>query len=300
MLDKIINNLTDKINNIKEESNHYKELLEETMTFQNLFPIPNLSIKPSEHKIFTITNECPDINKEKATLIAKLIPIEETYLTTIYTKEIKTNQEYYLIPTNKYLWVINTTTYGVYPYQNLTCEIIKNNLMSKKILLNNILLEANGTDIKINTLIEIMTNSTIREKIIKEKTNYLCGITPIYQKINSINSGISIDNKFNIIFHNKDKNYKFSITDIAYYEILLDNSVIFSNNNNISNKITSFQNSCYQISIRFTTKNNQIITLPILEPNQFNTKYQQHDTLFQTNLNFAKELIDKITSLIPD
>lgn len=304
MFEKFMNNLTDKANiikdkanTIKEENNHYKELLNTTTTFTNLFPIPELNTKPSQHKVTTITTECPDINKEKASLIAKLIPIEETFLSIIYSKEIKTNKEYYLIPTNKYLWVINPNTYGAYPYQNIPCQIIKSNLIGKTILLNNILLEVTGNDTKINNLVSILINPTIRENIIKEKTNYLCGIVPIYQNINNIYSGISLDNNSNIVFHNQEQNYKCTILDIDYYEILLDNSPVFSSKSNTANKITNFQNSCYQISIRITTKDNNSIILPILKPNSLNTKYQRNDTVFQTNLNFAQELINKLKNL---
>ena len=303
MFKELINNITnkvnEKVNTIKEEKEHYNQILETTTTFKNLYPIPTLNLEIPIHKVTTITNDCPDINKEKAELISKLIPIEETFLTVIYTKEIKTNQEYYLIPTNKYLWIINPTTYGAYPYQNLTCEIIKHNIMGTTILLNNILLEATSTNDKINTLISILTNPNFRENNIKEKTNYLCGITPKYQKINNIYSGISLDNNSNIVFHTKVENFKCTIQDINYYEILLDNSIIFSSKSNTSSRISSFQNSCYQISIRITTKDNQIITLPILEPNAFNTKYQRTDTIFQTNLNFAQEIINILNSLMP-
>ena len=139
MFKELINNINNKINTIKEENNHYKELLEKTETIKNLYPIPNLIPEIHIHKVTTITNSCPDINKDKAILISKLIPIDETFLTIIYSKEIKTNKEYYLIPTNKYLWIINETTYGIYQYQNFNCQIIKNNMMSKIILLNNTL-----------------------------------------------------------------------------------------------------------------------------------------------------------------
>ena len=297
MFKEFMNNLTDKINTIKENNNHYKELLQTTTTFTDFFPIPDLNITPSYHRITTITTECPDINKEKAILISSLIPIEETFILITYAKEIKTNKEYYLIPTNKYLWVINQNTYGAYPYDKMPCQIIKNNLMSKTILINNILLEITGNDTKISTLISILTNNQERDNIIKEKTKYLCGITPIYQNINAIYSGISIDNNKNIVFHTKENNYLYNYLDISHYEILLDNSVIFSTSNVTNTKITNFQNNCYQISIRIITKDNNTINMPILEPNSFNTKYQRNDTIFQKNLNFAKELIDKLISL---
>jgi len=107
MFKKLINNISNKVNTLKKENNLYNELIEKTTDFKNLFPIPELTIVPSNHKITTITTDCPDINKEKATLISKLIPINETFLTIIYSKEVKTNKEYYIIPTNKYLWIIN-------------------------------------------------------------------------------------------------------------------------------------------------------------------------------------------------
>lgn len=300
LINNVSNKITDKVNTIKEENNYYKELLENTSTINNLFPIPNINIEIPIHKAATITTESPDINENKAKNISKLIPIDETYLTIIYSKEIKTNKEYYLIPTNKYLWIITETTYGIYNYQNLTCKIIKKNLMSKTILLNNILLESSGSDTKINSFISILTNNEYREKIIKEKTNYLCGIIPIYQKINTIYSGLSIDNNSNIVFHTKDNNIKCNIRDISYYEILLDNSVAFSNKNNSTNKLTTYQNACSTITFRVTLKNNQTIIIPILEPNTFNTKYQRNDSTFQNNINFAYELINKLKEITPN
>ena len=297
-VNEVTTKVTNKVNTIKEENARYKELLEKTTTFQNLFPITNLTQETQQHKIAIITIECPDINKDKATIISKLIPISETYLTVLYATEIKTNKEYYLIPTNKYLWIITQNTYGILQYQNFQCEIIKKNLMSKTILINNILLEITGNDTKINTLISILTNPNIRETIIQEKTNYLCGIIPTYQKINSINSGISLDNNYNIVFHNKNQNYRCTPNDIDYYEILLDNSVILSNKNTANNKLTTFQNSCSQITIKITTKDNQTFIMPILEPNTFNTKYSRQDTTFQTNRNFAYELVNILKQLI--
>lgn len=300
MFKEFLNDVQAKYNKKKEENMHLKQLLETTSTFQNLFSIKKNLPTPSEHKITYIINDSPDLNKEKATIIASVIPISETYLTTIYTKEVLTNQEYYLIPTDQYLWVINPKQYGAYPYQNLTCQIIKNNLMGKTILINNILLEANGTDTKLQTFLSIINDSNRREKIIQEKISYLCGITPIYQNINSIGSGISIDKNANIVFHTKQWNYKFHYSQIASYEILLDNQVTYSSKANTANKITNFQNNCYQISIRIETTDNQILQIPILQPNSLNTRYQRQDTIFQTNLNFAKNIIETLNKLNPN
>lgn len=297
MLKNILTTIQNKYNNLKNENDTLNQLLKTTTTFQNLFPIPQKNNDYSEHKITYITNTCPDINKEKAEIIAKLIPIDEVYLTILYTKELLTNQEYFLIPTNKYLWIITPKTFGAIPYQNQHCQIIKNNLMSKVILLNNILLEATGNDNKIQNFLDIINNPQKRQEIIVNKTNYLCQITPIYQKINAIGSGISIDSQKNIVFHTKEQNQKFNINDIENYEILIDNQSFLSKNSHTSKKITNFYTACYQISIRITIKNGSILILPILEPSAFGNRYQKEDTIFQTNLNFAKIIFDKINEL---
>lgn len=297
MLNNLINNMKNKINTIKEENENYNKLLSNSSKFTNLRPLPNLTNKIIEGKINYITKTCQDINKDKAIIINKLIPIDETYLTIIYSKEIITNTEYFLIPTNKYLWIINTNNYGVLPYQNITiCNIIKNNIMSKTINLNNVILEINGNDININDFINLLTDINYRNNIIKEKTAYLCNIIPIYQQINKINSGISIDKDKNIVFHSNTFNYKYNYQEITNYELLLDNSPIINKNSSNNNHITSMQNNCYSISIRITTNNNTF-TIPILEPNTIGTKYTYQDSIFQSNINFAKEIINKLNEL---
>lgn len=296
MFEKTINNIKDKYNTKKKENEIYNQLLQTTNTFQNLFPITTTNQEIQEHKITDITNNCPDINKEKATIITKLIPLEETFLTTIYGIEIKTNKEYYIIPTNKYLWIISQTNFGAYPYQNLNAKIIKNNLMSKTILFNNILLEINGNNEKIENLLKIINNQTLREQIIINKTSYLQGIIPTYQKINSIFSGISIDNQLNIVFHTKQENLKCTLNEIINYEILIDKQIYLSKNTETSTRMTNFFKDCYQISIRITTPN-KILIMPILEPNSFGTKYNFNDTILQNNLNFAKIIIEKLNDL---
>ena len=296
MFNQLLKNIQNKYTTMKQENDNLDTLLNQTTTFQNLFPLPLLKDNYLEQRISFIKNNCPNINEEKAKIISNIIPIQETYLEVFYAKEIISNKEYYLIPTNKYLWVISQTSYGAYSYQNLSCQVIKNNLMSKIILMLNVLLEVNGSSQKIETLINIINDNTIRNSIIQEKTNYLLGITPIYQKINKLNAGLSIDSNNNIVFHNKEDSVKCTPNEITNYEILLDNQVYFSKSSSSSSTMSSFNTSCFQINIRITTPN-KIFTIPILEPNSFGTKYNNHDSNFTYSINFAKEIISKIQSL---
>jgi len=292
-----LNSAKDKINTIKEENELYQKLLDTSTALKDFTPIQQTNKEITEYIVHYIHNNCPDINKDKATIIAHLIPITETLLEVYYAKEILTNNEYFIIPTNYKLWIISTEKYKLLPLDNNEISIIKNNLMSKIIILNNVLLEINGTSEKINKLINILTNPTIRQNIIQEETNYLCGIVPTYQKINSLKSGISIDKDKNIVIHSKENNFKYHISKIINYEILLDNQIHYSKISNSKTTITNFNTSCFKISIRFTTQDNTQIIIPILEPNNFGTKYQSHDTIFQTNLTYATELIKILETL---
>ena len=297
MLKNILENITQKIEQQKTEMDNYNNLVDTTTTFKNLFPIPtNINKETSTYKINYIQNNCPDINKEKAILKDKIIPIEETYLNVYYAKEILTNLEYYIIPTNKYLWIINTTSYGAFNYQDIKTAIIKNNIMSKVIILNNILLEITGNN-KINLLVDIINNQETRINTIKEKTTHLCGITPNYQILNSNGYGITIDKENNIVFHNNTENIKETINNIENYELLLDNQTIYSKNNSTTNKLTSFITSCYNISIRITLKDTKVIIIPILEPNSLGTKYNSHDMTYQENIEIAKKIINIIKEI---
>ena len=293
----ILDSIQEKINKIKENNNNYQNQINNSNTFQNLIPIPESNIEPIEYKINLITNTCPDINKDKALIISKLIPINETYLTIMYTKEVLTNIEYYIIPTNKYIWIITNTNYIVYNYPtNPICTIIKNILMGKIINFNNIILEITGTDTTINNFINIINNKEYRDNAIKEKTNYLCNIIPNCQLINKNGFGISIDKENNIVFHTKDSNYKYNKEDITNYELLFDNSIVYSKTLNSTTRVTSSHNECYTISLRITTKD-KTFTMPILEPNSLNTKYTKQEQAFQDSQTFAYKIIEKLNIL---
>ncbi|MEE3344210.1 MAG: hypothetical protein VZS44_08990 [Bacilli bacterium] len=293
MFDKLVN----KINTIKEESKNLTEQLDKSEVLINLTPLPDISKIPITKDTEQIISMCPDLNNEKAIIISKVIPVEETYLDIFYIKEIITNIDYWLVLTNKYIWFINDKSYGILPYQNIKeCNIIKNNLMSKSININKIIFEINGNENKINNIISLLTNNEYRNKKIEEKTNYLCGITPIFQLINNIKSGISVDNNNNIVFHSSTENYKTTPNDITNYEVLVDNASILSKNQERNTSINSFTTGCYSISLRITTKTKTLL-IPILEQNSLGKKYNIHDSTYEKNINFAKQIINKLNEL---
>lgn len=296
MFDKITNTIKNKITTIKEEDIKYKQLLETTQILTELKPIQKINTENLIHKINFITNNCPDINEQKATTITNLIPLEETIIEAYYTKEIKTQKEYFIIPTNKYIWIINNNEYIILTYEN-NIEIIKNNLMSKVVLLNNILFEINGTSEKINKLILLIKNPQERKNIITEQTKYLCEINPIYQKINKYNCGISLDLENNIVIHNNEQSYKYHISQITNYELMLDNQIYCSKDSLSKTGILASKSSCLKMTLNLYINEQEKITLLLLDQNAFGTKYESTGSHYQESLNFGLTIINKIKEL---
>jgi hypothetical protein len=297
MFEKLKNKITNKLNSIKQEEELYKQLLTSAQPIKSLYPLTHQTTEIPEHKQKFITHNCPDINDEKAKIIAQLLALEETMLEVYYAKEILTQKEYFIVPTNLRLWIISTEGYLILPLHQTPIQIVKNNLMSKTVSLNNNLYEINGGTEKITKLITILTNPELRQMIVNEKISYLCGISPIYQKINSINSGISLDKDNNIVFHTKENNTRCHISEVINYELILDNQVCLSKNSYKQTSITGLKNSCYKINLRITKQNQTQILIPILEPSDINTKYESTGTTYKTNIAFATEIINKIKDL---
>ena len=101
-------------------------------------------------------------------------------------------------------------------------RIIKSGLMSKTVYFNNYMLEMNGD--KVEYFSNLINNAEIRNQEILKKNATLCGIIPTLRIINNIGTGISIDNQKNIVFHTKELNKKYNISELDNYELFIDNN----------------------------------------------------------------------------
>ena len=131
---------------------------------------------------------------------------------------------------------------------------------------------------------------------------YLCGICPVYQKLNKINSGVSIDKYNNVVFHNKKvDNYLCKYSDILNYELLENNVAVLSRRTKESSHSMKFvKKECNKMSLRITLSNNKVINIDILEQNVFGSSYLHTDHNYISNFNFVKEIFDKLDSINPD
>ena len=239
MFKQLLTQVQNKYKEKLEENEKYKELLNKANTLPKFYsdshPLNNkLTIS---YKL--LMDICPDLNENDAIIIRRVIPIDELILSCVYANECKTNVKFYFVATTKYLWLVNTEGYLKYNYQDLTIEVIKNSILSKTILLSNMLFNINGTNEMLLAFIKLFQNSNYREDEINKKLEILCNTIPSIFYLNNLASGISIGINNEIVFHTKTFHYKYNINDIKNYELLLDNTVIEEKKSKHRNRITA-------------------------------------------------------------
>lgn len=297
----ILNKVTNKINNYIDTKKKEQELYNNMLNNSNTFILDN-NIAIDENNlilgnVYEFNEMCPYINIDISKLIDYLTPLNETVLDICHITEKKDNQEYFMVFTNIRIIIMNKEKYHNYNYSDIiTLSLIKKSLMSQIINFNNIIIEIDVNEVELNNIYNLITNINYRNNIIIEKTKYLCGINPIYQKTNKIKSGISIDANNNIVFHDKKiNNYLCNYNDILNYELMEDNTpVLKKKTRNQSQAIGNAKKECYKMSLRITLTNNQVFEISILEPNTFNSSYSHMDKTYIEYYNFAKEIIDKL------
>lgn len=296
MFKQLFNQVQNKYKEKLEENEKYKELLNNVNTLPKFYNYSH----PQNNKL-TISYKllldiCPDLNENDAITLREVIPIDELVLSCVYANECKTNVKFYFVATTKYLWLVNTEGYLKYNYQDLTIKVIKNSMLSKTVLLSNMLFNINGTNEMLLAFIKLFQDSNYRENEINKKLEILCNTIPSIFYLNSLASGISIDINNEIVFHTKTFHYKYNIKDVKNYELLLDNTVVEEKKSNHKNRITANKNSCYEMTIRITTDNNTFL-IPILEKNAFSTLYSSTSKEFIESREFASYIIDILDDL---
>ena len=290
----ILDNLKNTIKNYENNNEIYKQVLNNSNKIENLQNIPELQRK--EISPVLITNNNPNISESKAKLIIDLLPLNEIYLEIIYAKEVKTSQEYFIVPTTQYLWIISMNGYNRYQYESLKVEIIKKSILSKTINLSNYIFEVSNNDEKINNLINIINDPNYRTNLINN-TREIYGENEIFRTLNNIGSGISYDKDYNIRFYSKNLNKKYNIKELNNYELLIDNNVIQEKRLSQNARITSSKNSCYEIKIRITPKDNNIFEIPILEKDSMSTLYPNTSDKYIRNIKYGKDIMKIIDDL---
>lgn len=296
MFKQLLNGVQDKYKKMQEDNARYQDLLNKVFVLPKFYPYTAVDKKnlTVSHKL--LMDMCPDLNEKDAILIRGLIPIEEVCLSCLYAIECKTGIKFYFVATTKYLWLVNAEGYLKYQYQDFTVERVKNGLMSKILLMGNMLFNINGIDEVTSEFEKLFIDKSYREVLINKKLGMFCGTVPQLFYMNDIASGISIGSHHEIVFHTREFHYKYNISDIKNYELLLDDMVIREKKSNRRSRLTANKSSCYEMVLCVTTEDREFL-IPIIEKNAFITLYSSTSVVFMENKSFADKLVDLLDDL---
>ena len=296
----IFNKVNDYVNNKKEE----KEIYNQKVANSKVFLLDNNIIINNDNLVignsYEYNDMCPYIDIEFAKIIDGIIPINETVLYIVYITQKINNESYVIVFTDLRIIIMNKEKYTNLGYNNITSfEIINKSLMSQIINFNGIILGIDINQDELSIIYNLISNIEYRNNYIIEKRKYLCGIIPVYQRLNKISSGISIDSNNIVVFHDKKiNNYICRYEDILNYEVMEDNTPVIKRKTNEQSHTMGFsKKECMHMTIRVTLVNNQVFEINILEPSTFNSVYSHTDSKYINEFNFVKEIIDKLDSM---
>ena len=296
MLKQFFQGVQDKYQQMQEEGARYQELLGKVFLLPKFYPYTPVDRKKLTISCKYLMNMCSDLNEGDAVLIRGLLPIDEICLSCLYASECKTGIKFYFVATTKYLWLINKGGYLKYHYQDLTVDVIKNGMLSKTLLLGNMLFNVHGIHEVLLDFVKLFQDANYREELIQKKLGIFCGTVPTVFYLNNIGSGISIGQNHEIVFHTKEFHYKYNISDIKNYELLLDDMVVREKKSNRRGRLTANKNSCYEMVLRITVSD-QIFLIPILEKTAFMSLYSSTSVEFMENKAFADGLVNLLDDL---
>lgn len=292
----LVNKVQEKYQQRREDEAKYQELLTSCATLPQFYSLPKIDKKTFTISYKPLMEECPDLNESDAIVVRGLIPMEEVCLFCLYATECKTNLKFYFVATTSYLWLINKNGYLKYPYQGLIATKIKEGLMSKTILIGNMLFNIHGLEDTMNEFIRLFQDTNYQSTMLQHQLQFFCNTKPRICYLNDLASGLSIGEHNEIVFHTKQFHYKYDIADIENYELLLDDMVVREKRNKRSTRLTANKSSCYQMSIRITAYN-QMFLLPILEKTAFSNAYSSTSIVFIDNKKFADTIINLLDEL---
>ena len=299
-LKNVFNKVNDFVNTKKEEYEQYNQRIANSKVFELTTPINVLEDNIVSGNCYEYANMCPYIDESFGKLIDGITPLDETVLSVNYFTQKKDNESYVMVLTNLRIIIMDKEKYHNYNYQEITkFEIITKSIMTQIIDINDIVISLDVSQEELEIIYNLITNNDYRNNYILEKSKYLCGIRPVYQRLNKISSGITIDDNKNVVFHDKKiNNYLCKYDDILNYEVLEDNTPVLKRKTNESSHMMTFsKKECMHMTLRVTLNNNQVFEINILEPTTFNSIYSHTDSRYTTEFDFVKAIVDKLDSM---
>ncbi len=249
-----------------------------------------------------ILNMCANVNVEQAKLINEIIPVAETIINVKTAKESKTEKEYIFVTTNVKLWILNRNEYITYAFSDIrNFEIVSKGLLSQSVKFNDNAWVIAGNEEEIKSLGEILLREDARAITVDAKTKYLCGVVPKKQLLNGNMKGVSIGDNKQIVLHNNPDNKVISLNDIAYVQLLMNDSVVLvkgkpgvDQGNMVSTPLEA-----RKMSVKVVLGMGEYV-IETMVSGLMNKSYKREDSTYINNYEYSKKVVDTLVELVEE
>lgn len=246
--------------------------------------------------------ECASVNEGNAKLVNQLIPLGEYIINVRVSQEAKTLMDYIFVVTNLKLWIMSPKEYMTVPFENVkTCEIVNKSVMSQGVNFNGNAFVINGSEGEVNTFIDSIMKKDVRDRLVLEKTRYLCGVVPRKQILNKRMKGVTITDGVNVVLHNTPDNRLISLDDVEYMQLLMNDSVVLVKGKPgvDAGSMVSSPMEARKMSVKVVMKTGEYV-IETLPQSTMNKAYKREDQVYIKNYEFARKIIDELTKLVED
>lgn len=265
-----------------------------------LSPYQEFNADPQDGKEQSILNSCLTINVEKAKVINRIIPIDETVIDVKSGKESQTEIEYSLVATDKRLWLVNKNEYMIMEYDSIKdCEVINKGIMTQGVKFDDkaFVLDGNETDVK--RFFDILKNPEFRRDVISHKISYLMGVIPKRQVINMNMKGITVGDNGAVVLHNGTENKVVNVKDIVSVQLLVNDTAALIRGKTDSSNFMSSPMEARKMAVKVVLGMGDYI-IETMPQNMMNTSYKREDGTYINNYNFSKKVVDTLGELIKE
>lgn len=247
-----------------------------------------------------ILSSCISLNVEKARLINKALPIDETVIGVRTGKEAKTQIEYSFVATDKRVWIINKSEYTTIEYGDIKgCEIVNKGLMTQGVKFDDKAFVLDGNENEVKTFLDLVKNEEYRMSIIGHRIAYLSGVVPRRQILNIHMKGLTIADEGVIVLHDGTNNMVVNIKSVIGAQVLINDMVVFSKGRTENSSFMSSPMEARKMAVKIALTTGEFL-IETMSQNMMNTSYKREEATYIKNYDFSKSLVMVISSMIEE
>lgn len=280
----------------------FDNLKSQSGRLEGMRPFNKNNLAPQAGRENMILMDCASVNPIDAKAINEVIPIEETILNVKMIREEASGNDYALVVTNRFVWLVNQKEYMNLNFSDIKdVAVINKGMMSQGIRFNGNAFTITGNENEIKELFEIFSNEEVRVKVIANRTNYLCGVVPKEQLLNALMKGMTIGYNGEVVLHNSPDNKLLNLDEVLYIQLLVNDSVVLIKGKPgvDSGTFVSAPMEARKMSVKVVFEGSEYV-IDVMPQNTMGKAYKREDSVYINNYEFSRKIVDKLASIVEE